>query len=32
MYAELSGRNVAAIFADYILRTYSSVQPPLNIL
>jgi len=31
MYAELSGRNVAAIFADYILRKYSSLQPPLNI-
>lgn len=29
MYAELSGRNVAAIFADYILRKYSSLQPPL---
>ncbi len=30
MYADLSGKNVGAIFADYILRNYSAVQKNLN--
>jgi glutathione synthase/RimK-type ligase-like ATP-grasp enzyme len=31
IYADLSGRNVGAIFADYILRNFSKMQPPLNL-
>jgi glutathione synthase/RimK-type ligase-like ATP-grasp enzyme len=31
MYAELSGRNVGSIFADYILRNYSTIQPSLSL-
>lgn len=30
MYAELSGKNVGAIAADYILRNYSTTQKSLN--
>lgn len=31
MYANLSGKNIGAIFADYILRNYSSNQSSLNL-
>ncbi len=31
MRAELSGKNVGAIFADYILRNYSTTQTPLDL-
>jgi glutathione synthase/RimK-type ligase-like ATP-grasp enzyme len=30
MYAELSGKNIGSIFADYILRNYSKWQSPLR--
>ena len=31
MYATLSGKNIGAIYADYILRNYSIQQPSLNL-
>jgi glutathione synthase/RimK-type ligase-like ATP-grasp enzyme len=30
MYAELSGKNIGAIFADFVLRNYSTIQSSLN--